>query len=63
MTQTCTACCRPTIVVYVHGHAQCQHCKVNIMPCCQGASLEVSKPCPSCGEVHLGNCGKSECPQ
>lgn len=24
---------------YVHGHAQCIHCKTNIAPCCDGAQV------------------------
>ena len=44
-----TACpyCRSTLPpVWVHGHAQCAACKINIEPCCGGASgceLEVGE--------------------
>jgi hypothetical protein len=27
--------------VWVHGHAQCAACKVNIDPCCGGAAFDV----------------------
>ena len=31
--------CRSTLrPVWVHGHAQCVACKINIDPCCAGAS-------------------------
>ena len=31
--------CRSTLPpVWVHGHAQCVACKINIDPCCGGAS-------------------------
>lgn len=38
----CNWCGRPTPLDYAHGHAQCLHCKTNIMPCCDGATA-----CPS----------------
>lgn len=34
----CDWCGRPTPLDYAHGHAQCLHCKTNIMPCCDGAT-------------------------
>ena len=34
----CPACGRPEQIVWVHGHGQCAHCKMNVMPCCDGAT-------------------------
>ena len=36
----CPACGRPEQIVWVHGHGQCVHCKMNVMPCCDGAVCE-----------------------
>mgnify|MGYP006978330688 CR=1 FL=1 len=33
----CPACGAPEQIVWVHGHGQCAHCKMNVMPCCDGA--------------------------
>ena len=33
----CPCCGRPETVIWVHGHGQCAHCKMNVMPCCDGA--------------------------
>lgn len=76
--QNCPACSRPTTIIYVHGHAQCQHCKNNIMPCCQGSTITVTmecgttktmpmvgpEPCPVCFEPHKpgGVCKEDGCP-
>lgn len=32
----CPWCTQPTPMHYVHGHAQCVHCRINIAPCCEG---------------------------
>jgi hypothetical protein len=32
----CTWCHRTTRPIWVHGHMQCEHCKINIAPCCDG---------------------------
>jgi hypothetical protein len=32
----CTWCHRATRPIWVHGHMQCEHCKINIAPCCDG---------------------------
>ena len=53
--QNCPSCCRPTVVIYVHGHCQCQHCRVNIDPCCQG---DQACPAPQVQVVE-----KPACPQ
>jgi hypothetical protein len=37
--QICPWCQRPTQAVWVHGHAQCQHCRTNIDPCCGGDEI------------------------
>ena len=42
----CDWCGRPTPLDYAHGHAQCLHCKTNIMPCCDGATA-CSTPAPA----------------
>jgi hypothetical protein len=36
----CPYCAAPTPLDYVHGHAQCVQCKMNIEPCCNGAPDE-----------------------
>ncbi len=36
----CPACGQPEQIVWVHGHGQCAHCHMNIMPCCDGAVSE-----------------------
>jgi hypothetical protein len=33
----CPACSQPEQLVWVHGHGQCAHCHMNVMPCCDGA--------------------------
>ena len=33
----CPACGAPEQLVWVHGHGQCAHCHMNVMPCCDGA--------------------------
>mgnify|MGYP006101886429 CR=1 FL=1 len=32
----CPACGRPESIIWVHGHGQCAHCRMNVMPCCDG---------------------------
>lgn len=32
----CPYCSRPTRIVWVHGHGQCEHCTINIDECCRG---------------------------
>ena len=36
----CPFCGRETPLDYVHGHAQCIHCKNNHSPCCDGATCD-----------------------
>jgi hypothetical protein len=36
----CPACGQPEQLVWVHGHGQCAHCRMNVMPCCDGAVCE-----------------------
>ena len=36
----CPACGQPEQLVWVHGHGQCAHCHMNVMPCCDGAVCE-----------------------
>ena len=38
--QPCPACNRPTEIVWVHGHGQCEFCKINIDPCCSGEEVQ-----------------------
>ncbi len=33
----CPACGQLEQLVWVHGHGQCAHCHMNVMPCCDGA--------------------------
>ena len=35
--ERCLYCAAPLVLVWVHGHAQCASCKVNVVPCCDGA--------------------------
>jgi hypothetical protein len=37
----CQCGCR--IVEWVHGHGQCQNCKRNVFPCCDGEVAQVSE--------------------
>lgn len=37
--EVCPWCQRATQAVWVHGHAQCQHCRTNIDPCCGGDEI------------------------
>ena len=32
----CPSCGRPEDIIWVHGHGQCAHCRMNVMPCCDG---------------------------
>jgi hypothetical protein len=36
----CHYCGLPTKIVWVHGHGQCQYCKVNVDECCRGEQVE-----------------------
>jgi hypothetical protein len=36
----CPACGQPEQLVWVHGHGQCAHCHMNVMPCCDGEVCE-----------------------
>ena len=36
----CPACGQPEQLVWVHGHGQCAHCRMNVMPCCDGTVCE-----------------------
>ena len=36
----CPAYGQPEQLVWVHGHGQCAHCWMNVMPCCDGAVCE-----------------------
>ena len=38
----CPSCGRPENIVWVHGHGQCAHCRMNVMPCCDGETCEPS---------------------
>ena len=38
----CPACGKPEQLVWVHGHGQCAHCRMNVMPCCDGAVCETN---------------------
>ncbi|MEN9511272.1 MAG: hypothetical protein RLZZ370_1091 [Bacteroidota bacterium] len=46
MVQRCLYCAYEGVLIFVHGHYQCQNCRSNIIPCCDGACpdeyLEVS---------------------
>jgi hypothetical protein len=35
-SRICPWCQRATHPIWVHGHAQCEHCRINIEPCCAG---------------------------
>jgi len=36
----CISCGQPENIVWVHGHGQCTHCKMNVMPCCDGETCD-----------------------
>lgn len=36
----CPWCQRLTLPIQVHGHVQCQHCGINIDPCCGGEQAQ-----------------------
>ena len=36
----CPWCQRLTLPIEVHGHVQCQHCGINIDPCCGGEQAQ-----------------------
>lgn len=36
----CPACGQPENIMWVHGHGQCVHCKMNVVPCCDGATSD-----------------------
>jgi hypothetical protein len=38
----CPSCGRPENIVWVHGHGQCAHCRMNVMPCCDGETCAAS---------------------
>ena len=38
--QRCVNCGEPENIVWVHGHGQCAHCKVNTVPCCGGEQCD-----------------------
>lgn len=40
----CNYCQAPRRVVWVHGHGQCEICKINIDECCRGAALDDNDP-------------------
>ena len=50
--KVCSYCGQPSQTVFVHGHEQCEVCKTNVEPCCQG---EFSK---SSWTNHLDKIGK-----
>lgn len=47
-SRICPFCSLPTVVVWVHGHGQCQHCRINIDECCRG---ECTQPTPNPSEA------------
>jgi hypothetical protein len=48
MVQRCLYCAYEGVLIFVHGHYQCQNCRSNIIPCCDGACpdefLEAANP-------------------
>jgi predicted Fe-S protein YdhL (DUF1289 family) len=42
----CPWCQRLTLPIQVHGHVQCQHCGINIDPCCGGEQAQAA-PAPT----------------
>lgn len=36
----CFNCGHVAPIIWVHGHGQCAHCKMNVAPCCDGATAE-----------------------
>lgn len=48
----CQWCQTPTRPVRVHGHTQCEHCRINIEPCCSGESCDTGGPEPDLDDEH-----------
>jgi hypothetical protein len=47
----CPYCARTTRLIYVHGHGQCEICKIYLEPCCQGRNTtEASAHAPDKGQ-------------
>lgn len=42
----CPYCGRPTRLVYVHGHVQCELCGTNIDECCRGEVAQEDEDIP-----------------
>jgi len=42
--RVCPWCQRATTPIWVHGHAQCEHCRINIEPCCSGDEIIPARP-------------------
>ena len=40
----CQFCGQPEQIIWVHGHGQCAHCKINAFPCCDGDECMPVKP-------------------
>lgn len=36
----CPVCNRNTVIIWVHGHYQCQKCKNVFISCCDGSQIE-----------------------
>ena len=36
----CLSCGQLENIIWVHGHGQCAHCKMNVMPCCDGETSD-----------------------
>jgi hypothetical protein len=45
-TLRCPYCGRPTRLVHVHGHGQCELCGTNIDECCRGEQNALEEEVP-----------------
>lgn len=43
-TLICPYCGRPTRILYIHGHGQCEVCRTNIDECCRGEQEAGEEP-------------------
>lgn len=55
MEAFCPYCARTTRLIYVHGHGQCEICKINLEPCCQGRNTTEAAAHPGGGFLESDN--------
>lgn len=38
-SRQCVYCGQSAPIIWVHGHGQCAHCKINVDECCRGENI------------------------